>query len=114
MSVKKHPFTIGFWVTLLLFITINILSAHLLSDCGLLGALNLAGCSDDISRAGFPLPVWEEGGFIYHQSFDGLALLINLVIALSVSVAVGLAGHWWSKRAKSYQPTQFSNEQGEE
>ena len=92
MSVKKHPFAIGFLGTLLLFIGINILSVQLLSDCGLLGALNLAGCSDDISRVGFPLPVWEEGGFIYRQSFDGLALLINLVIALSISVAVWLAG----------------------
>ena len=112
--IKKRAFAIGFWGTLLLFTGINILSAQLLSDCGLLGALNLAGCSDDISRTGFPLPVWEERGFIYHQSFDGLALLINLVIALSISVAVGLAGHWWSQRAKSLQPTRFSNEQGEE
>lgn len=99
MAIKKRPFDMGFWGTLLLFIVLNLIVAHLLSDCGLLGVLNLSGCADDIRRVGFPLPVWEEGGFIYRQSFDGLALIINLVIALGISIVVGLVGRWWIKRA---------------
>ena len=93
--------TRSFFMTLLLFVVLNILVAHFRSDCGLLGILNLAGCNDDVSRIGFPLLVWEVGGFIEHQYFNGMALLIDLVIAVGLSVAVGMAGQWWLKRAKS-------------
>ena len=103
MPVKKYPFTAGFFATLLFFLCVNILSVQLLSDCGLLGALNLAGCSDDISRAGFPLLVWEQGGFAYRQSFNPGALLTNLMIALGASVVVGVAVKWWINRPKNHQ-----------
>ena len=100
MSIKTRAFAFGFGGTLLLFIGLNLLSAHLLSDCGLLGVLNVSGCTDDIRRVGFPLLAWEEGGFAYRQSFNAVALFMDLVIALGASVVVGLVSRWWGRRTK--------------
>lgn len=98
MLIKRRSFVFSFGGTLLLFIALNLISAHLRSDCGLLGVLHMSGCADDIRRVGFPLLVWEAGGFAYRQWFHGLALLMDLVIALGVSVAAGLVGRWWVQR----------------
>ncbi|MGC1377238.1 MAG: hypothetical protein WA821_13495 [Anaerolineales bacterium] len=56
-------FLTGFILTLLLFLAVNLLAAHLQSDCGLPAFFNLSGCADDIRRAGFPFLFYEEGGF---------------------------------------------------
>lgn len=42
-------FTIGFGIGLLVFITINLLSAHLNSDWGLLAVFERDACADDIA-----------------------------------------------------------------
>jgi hypothetical protein len=64
--------------------------AHFQSDCGILGILGLGGCSDDINRVGFPLVIWEEGGFAYRHSFNPGALLIDLIIVVGASTIAGL------------------------
>jgi hypothetical protein len=80
---------LGFTITLLLFIGITLLAAHLQSDCGLPGVLGIAGCADDIRRAGFPLLVWEAGGFDYRNNFNPIALIVDIGIGLGACVLVG-------------------------
>lgn len=82
-------FVLGFAVTLLVFLIINVIAIQVRSDCGIMGALGMAGCADDISRAGFPLLVWERGGFAYRDTFDAIALLIDVAIAFGVSALAG-------------------------
>ena len=43
----------GFLIGLLAFLLINIITTHLLSDCGLPAVLGIDYCADDIARAGF-------------------------------------------------------------
>jgi ABC-type antimicrobial peptide transport system permease subunit len=81
---------------LLLFIVANILSTALLSDCGL-STLFGRRCADGIQRTGFPLQFFESGGFIAHTYFNMGALLIDVVVALVVSVAAG----WLARRGAS-------------
>ena len=104
MFNRFRSFVTGFGGTLLLFIVINLILAHLRSDCGLLGVLKLAGCADDISRAGFPLQVWQEGGYAYRHSFDVTALLFDLIIALGLSLGAGFVSHRFLKKSKNHEP----------
>ena len=83
-------FLIGFVLVLLLFLAANLLAAHLQSDCGLTGLLKAAGCADDISRAGFPLLFYEEGGFAYRSRFEIGALLLDIFCGLGLGVLGGL------------------------
>ena len=55
-------FAIGFTTGLLAFIIINLLSAHLASDCGLPAVFERDSCADDIARAGWPFRFYERGG----------------------------------------------------
>jgi hypothetical protein len=98
MPISLRPFLIGFILTLLLFLAANLLAAQVQSDCGLPGLFNMAGCADDIRRAGFPLQFYEEGGFAYHRFFDQGALALDIVIGLASAIAGGLAaGRLWKK-----------------
>ncbi len=81
-------FTIGFCVGLLIFIALNLLAAHLASDCGLLAVFGHDICADDIARAGWPLRFYEDGGFAYRHIFNPTALLTDL--GLGVLLAYGL------------------------
>jgi hypothetical protein len=47
---RRHIF--GFAIGLLFFVAINLLSAHLRSDCGLLAVFERDACADDIARVG--------------------------------------------------------------
>jgi len=92
-------FVLGFALTFIIFLAINVLAIQLMSDCGIMGALGMAGCADDISRAGFPLLVWERGGFAYRDNFNAVALLVDVGLAFGVSLVVGLVSQWlWAKR----------------
>jgi hypothetical protein len=84
-------FLLGFLIALLLFVGVNLLVAHVRSDCGLPALLGASGCADDIRRAGFPLQFWEEGGFAFRQVFSLPALLVDLGVGLALSVAAGWA-----------------------
>ena len=100
MSTKPGRFLVGFVLTLAIFLTANLLAAHLQSDCGLPAFFHRSGCADDIRRAGFPLQFYEEGGFAYHSSFDEGALILDLVVALGLSCAAGSAAAiLWKKEA---------------
>jgi len=90
MKTSIGRFVAGFAIGLLVFVFLNLLAAHVRSDCGLTAVLGMARCSDDIRRAGFPLLVWEEGGFAYQNSFNPGALLVDLLIGLGVAFAGGL------------------------
>ena len=70
----------------MIFLLINLLAAHLASDCGLPAVFGRDACADDIARAGWPLTFYEEGGFAYRQNFDSVSLLINLGTGLVVAV----------------------------
>jgi hypothetical protein len=85
------PFLTGFLLSLLLFVAINILAAHLQSDCGLPAFFNMSGCADDIRRAGFPLQFYEEGGFAYRHNFNVPLFITDLMIGLAFSAAGGMA-----------------------
>ena len=86
----SRQFFLGFFGCLLLFLIVNLIVVQARSDCGLLGALQLAGCADDISRAGFPFQFWERGGFDYREVFQMSLLILDLLIALVVSLLAGL------------------------
>src|SRR6185295_1526179 len=93
-------FTIGFGMGILIFIAINLLSAHLRSDCGLLAVFGRDACSDDIARAGWPLQFYEDGGFAYRHNFNSFFLLINLGVGLAFAFLSG----WFFSRNKKTPP----------
>lgn len=82
---------------LLLWLVINLISAHLRSDCGLPAVLGASNCADDIRRAGFPWVFWEEGGFAFRQYFSWGALFADLGLAVLTSVLAG----WLVRRTLS-------------
>src|SRR5262245_14719778 len=94
MRSRSHPFLIGFVITLVLFILLNIAAAHLRSDCGIWAVIGLllprwSACSDDIVRVGFPFLVLEEGGFAYRSYLYPSAALLDVAIALGASLLAG-------------------------
>ena len=96
-----RTFLLAFVVALLVFAGVNLLWAHVQSDCGLPSLFGASACSDDIRRAGFPLQVWEEGGFAFRRVFSLPALLADLVIGVVVAVAAGWAAQrLWPRRAR--------------
>lgn len=92
--MKKY-FT-GFAVVLVVFLGVNLLAAHLMSDCGLPAVFNLDACADDIARAGWPLKFYEQGGFAPRSLFDMTALLADAGIGLILSALAG-----WASAARS-------------
>jgi hypothetical protein len=94
-----RTFAIGAIAALLIFLAANVLAAQLQSDCGLRGMLGIAGCADDIRRAGFPLVFWEEGGFAYRNIFSTGALAADICVGVVVSLAAGWAAQrLWVRR----------------
>lgn len=87
----------GFLIGLAVFVLINLLSAHLASDCGLPALFGRDPCADDIARAGWPLRFYEEGGLDYRRTFDPSALALDLVLAGVMSAGFG----WLLTRHKS-------------
>ena len=83
-------FLMGFGMGLLIFVAINLLSAHLRSDCGLLAVFGRDLCADDIARAGWPLQFYEDGGFVYRHNFNAAFLVVNLGIGIGFAAFTGL------------------------
>ncbi len=91
----NRKFYLGFIVTIVLFLVINLIAAHLQSDCGIRAVIGLwvpgfSVCRDDIVRIGFPFRFMEQGGFAFRSIFDPSALAEDIVIAVGASVLVGL------------------------
>jgi hypothetical protein len=110
VTSRLRTFAFAFVCTLGLFIGINLVAAHVQSDCAIAGVLGVPFCNDDIRRLGFPLLVWEEGGFAYRNIFDVTALILDIGIGLSACTIMGLIGQLFVKRATHYskerlQPT---------
>jgi len=93
----KRPFLRGFLIGLLTFVLLNLVVAHLRSDCGLPAVFGLAHCSDDIVRAGFPILFYEEGGFAYHFMFDPTRLYTDVAIGLLLAAGFGF---FWKRQGK--------------
>ncbi len=94
--MTRH-FAIGFTIGLILFLAVNLVSAHLSSDCGLSAVFGRDSCADDIARAGWPLGFYEEGGFAYRHIFNASALSLDLGFGLALA---GALGWFFSKRIK--------------
>ena len=88
MTSRKN-FLKGFLIGLSSFILLNILAAALFSDCGLPALFGLGGCSDAISRAGFPFVFFEQGGFAYHSNFNFSVFILDIVIGIGIAVTTG-------------------------
>ena len=88
----------GFLTGLFIFILINILAAHLLSDYGLPAVLGADSCADDIARAGFPLVFFEQGGFAFRSIFNLPYLLLDIFIGLDLAVMCGFVARWLLKQ----------------
>ena len=84
-------FVIAFAAGLVLFAGLNLLWAHLRSDCGLPALLGTSGCADDIRRAGFPFLFYESGGFDYRNLFSAGALAADIGLGLLLALAMGWA-----------------------
>jgi hypothetical protein len=70
---KLKYFAVG--GVLLLFVSANVILFFVRSDP--------VGTNDGIRAAGFPLLIWEAGGFSYRQHFSWAALGADLLIAIS-------------------------------
>ena len=95
--MKTKSFFSGFLIGLLAFILINILAAHLLSDCGLPAVIGADFCADDIARAGFPLVFYESGGFDGRNIFNPSFLLMDIFIGVGVAIFGGVVMLWKNK-----------------
>lgn len=105
IDTRSRSFALGFSAGLLLFALLNLLAAHVRSDCGILAVLRMANCADDIIRIGFPWVVFEEGGFAYRNLFSALALTADVVVALAVSLALGFVSQRYWGQARAKKPT---------
>jgi ABC-type antimicrobial peptide transport system permease subunit len=94
----SRTFLNGFLIGLLVFILANLFAAHLLSDCGLPALLGADSCADDISRAGFPLVFFEQGGFAYRSIFNLPNLALDIFIGLDFAILCGFIARWNAKR----------------
>ena len=94
----SRTFLNGFLIGLLVFILANLFAAHLLSDCGLPALLGAGACADDISRAGFPLVFFEQGGFAYRSIFNLPNLALDIFIGLDFAILCGFIARWNEKR----------------
>ena len=98
---SSRAFRNGFLIGLFIFILVNVLAAHLLSDCGLPAILGTDSCADDIARAGFPLIFFEQGGFAYRSIFNLPYLLLDIFVGLDFAVICGFVSRLLLKqRAK--------------
>ena len=94
----KKQFIAGFVWGLLLFIILNLVAAHLASDCGLATFSPSSACADGIARLGWPLQFYESRGFMYQQSFNLLYLIMDIAIGLALAAGMG----WLFSRGKRH------------
>lgn len=70
----------------------NLVAVHLRSDGGLLEGLGVVdNWQDDIRSIGFPFMCFEEGGYAGGRLFSPVALLLDALVLVGSSVAVGIA-----------------------
>jgi len=94
----NRTFLNGFLIGLFIFLIVNLIAAHLLSDCGLPALLGASSCADDISRAGFPLIFLEQGGFVSRNIFNPSNLLFDIFIGFDIAFTSGFIASWREKR----------------
>ena len=87
--MKTKSFTVGLLIGLALFIMLNLLTAHFMSDCGLPAVFGVSRCADDVVRAGFPFPFYERGGFDFRSILNLPILLLDLLLGIGLAVLCG-------------------------
>lgn len=92
---------IAFFGALLVFLAINLLAAHLMSDCWLPALLRLAACNDDIVRAGWPIEFYEEGGIAFHSFFSTALLTSDILTGVVAAALLALGSLMLPKRTKA-------------
>ena len=98
--MKDRDFMLGFIVGLGLFFVANLIAVHVNSTGGLLEGLAIVDrWSDDIRRMGFPLQFFEEGGFSYRRNVSGIALVLDIVIAVACAAVIGFAWSRWDSHS---------------
>jgi hypothetical protein len=73
---------------LVIFVVLNLLAAHLMSDCGLPAVLRMDACNDDTTRLGWPMKFYEEGGIAFHSFFSASTLGGDIVAGVVRSLAL--------------------------
>ncbi len=91
----NRKFYFGLSATLLIFIVVSLIAAHLQSDCGIRAVIGLwipgfSVCNDDIVRIGFPFRFLEQGGFAFRSIFNLGALIADIVVAVGAGIVAGL------------------------
>jgi hypothetical protein len=99
VAIRRTSIIVGIGLTFLLFVVMTLVSGHLNSDCGIRAVLSRGSlvesyCGDDIVRVGFPVIMWEDGGFAYHSIVSLLALLVNLASAIVVGGVISVVYDW--------------------
>ena len=75
-----------------LFVVANVISYFVLSD-----GHGVRIGNDGIQRAGFPLLIWERGGFVYRHTFSALGLASDFAVAAVAGILVS-ALYWRVRR----------------
>ncbi len=92
----SRAFFYGAWIGVAIFILSNLLAAHLLSDCGLPATLGADSCADDIARTGFPLVFFEQGGIVFHSTFNLPYFLLDILFGIGLAVIGGFSAQRFS------------------
>jgi hypothetical protein len=87
-----------------LFVAVNLLAAHFMSDCGLPAVFGLNICYDDIVRLGWPFQFYEDGGFAYHTFFDNSMLIADLLTGALVSLAAAVLSAAFRRQPRPHGP----------
>ena len=81
--MKRLPLILGSSVAV--FVITSGVSYLLRSD-----GHGLPGVQDGIRRLGFPLVIWEEGGFAYRQTFSFVALMTDIALAVIAGILISV------------------------
>ena len=82
-------FALGFAVGFIALLLINLLAAHLASDCGLAAVFGRSACADDMVRLGWPLQFYEAGVFAYRNNFNPGMLSLDIGTVFLGAIAFG-------------------------
>jgi hypothetical protein len=105
-SIPHWPaFLVGllvrFAALLSLFLLLNVVAAHFMSECGLPAVLGAHSCSDDIVRIGWPLKFYEEGGVAFHSYFSQSILITDVAVGVAAAIIIALGTLFLPRRHRA-------------
>ena len=112
INLGLKRFSLGFGVTLLIFVSINWISYYVRSTSfdvfritgNLITLLSPSSIMDGLERIGFPFCFWEAGGYAGGYHFNPLAFFADLAISITVSGMFGLHESRTARRKKINLP----------